>query len=103
MFGYPEVLVPAKDLVNNSTIRRIEGEAVEYFHILLDSHDLIFAEGTIAESLFLSEQSLGSLSDLACNEIAVLFPEISNLGCKHLTGTSRPVLKSFEARAMAAA
>ena len=76
---------------------------MEYFHLLLDSHNLIFAEGMPAESLFLSDQSLSALSDPACKEIGMLFPEISEYGVGHLASTIRPVLRDFEAKAMAAA
>jgi len=45
------VLVPAKLLVNGMTIAQVEAvERLEYFHIELDSHDVILAEGAPAES-----------------------------------------------------
>ncbi|HEX3863617.1 MAG TPA: Hint domain-containing protein [Stellaceae bacterium] len=44
-------LVPAQHLVNGTTITQTEMvEEVEYFHIELDTHDVIFAEGAAAES-----------------------------------------------------
>ncbi len=49
-------LMPAKDLVNGVTIVAAlpeDAAAVEYFHILLDSHDVILAEGVAAETLLL--------------------------------------------------
>lgn len=103
MFGSSEVLVPAKSLINDKTIRRVVGGSVEYFHLLLDSHNLIFAEEAPAESLYLSKQSLSTLSDPACQEINELFPEISTSGFAQLAATARPVLKNFEAQTLAAA
>jgi T5SS/PEP-CTERM-associated repeat protein len=45
------VLIEAKDLVNGASIvQAAEAEAVEYFHVELDSHDVIIAEGALAES-----------------------------------------------------
>ena len=45
------VLVPAEHLVNGATIAQAESvERVEYFHIELDTHDVVFAEGAPAES-----------------------------------------------------
>jgi len=45
------VLIEAKDLVNGvSVYQPREVETVEYFHLELASHDLIFAEGAAAET-----------------------------------------------------
>ncbi len=44
-------LVPAGLLVNGATIRQVESvERLEYFHIELDTHEVILAEGMPAES-----------------------------------------------------
>jgi hypothetical protein len=44
-------LVPARLLVNGMTIAQVDAvEQLEYFHIELDSHDVILAEGTPAET-----------------------------------------------------
>lgn len=48
----PEVLVAAVHLLNGTTILRAPCEEVEYFHILLDQHQIIFAEGAPSESFF---------------------------------------------------
>ena len=45
-----EVLVPASVLVNGATVVREDVESVTYWHIELDSHDLLLAEGLPAES-----------------------------------------------------
>ena len=46
-----EVLVPAECLVNGvSVLRCAKVATVQYFHIELDSHDVIFAEGAPAET-----------------------------------------------------
>jgi Hint domain-containing protein len=45
------VLVPAEHLVNGVTIEQAQDvDWLEYFHIELDSHDVIFAEGAPAET-----------------------------------------------------
>ncbi len=45
------VLIEAKDLVNGVSIVQAEQvETVEYFHIELDSHDVIVAEGALSET-----------------------------------------------------
>lgn len=45
-----EVLIPASVLVNGSTIVREEVDSVTYWHVELDSHDLLVAEGQPSES-----------------------------------------------------
>jgi hypothetical protein len=45
------VLIEAKDLVNGISIVQAERvEAVEYFHIELETHDVVLAEGALSES-----------------------------------------------------
>jgi hypothetical protein len=48
------VLIPAVDLLNNSTIIRCSTEElreIEYFHIKLERHSVIYAEGAACETL----------------------------------------------------
>ena len=45
-----EVLIPAGLLVNGSSIRQVEVDSVTYWHVELDSHDVILAENLPAES-----------------------------------------------------
>ncbi len=45
-----DVFIPAASLVNGTTILRGDAAAVEYIHIELDDHDVIFAEGASAET-----------------------------------------------------
>ena len=53
------ILVPAGDLVNGHSVAAVSGmAAVHYFHVELDSHDVLFAEGMPAET-FLDDDSAG--------------------------------------------
>ena len=48
------VLIPAVDLINGSTIVRVDAihlKEIEYFHIKLDRHSVIYAEGAACETL----------------------------------------------------
>jgi Hint domain len=48
------VLIPAVDLINGSTIARVDAEHlrdIEYFHVKLDRHSVIYAEGAACETL----------------------------------------------------
>ena len=45
-----EVLIPAGSLVNGTTITQVEVDEVTYWHVELDSHDILLAENLPAES-----------------------------------------------------
>jgi len=45
-----EVLIPACRLINGTTITQVDVESVTYWHVELDSHDILLAEGLPAES-----------------------------------------------------
>ena len=67
------VLIEAKDLVNGVSIVQAETvEQVEYFHIELDSHDVIIAEGALSES-FVDDDSRGMFHN--AHEYRALYPD----------------------------
>jgi hypothetical protein len=48
------VLIPAVDLINGSTISRVDAvhlREIEYFHVKLERHSVIYAEGAACETL----------------------------------------------------
>ncbi|KAF0674844.1 Hint domain-containing protein [Profundibacterium mesophilum] len=55
--GAAEILVKAKYLIDGDTITRTDGGFVDYFQILFDRHELIFAEGIAAESLMIDTRT----------------------------------------------
>jgi hypothetical protein len=67
------VLIEAKDLVNEVSIVQAERvDRVEYFHVELESHDVIMAEGALAES-FIDDDSRGMFHN--AHEYAALYPD----------------------------
>jgi autotransporter passenger strand-loop-strand repeat protein len=67
------VLIEAKDLINAVTIVQAEWiEPVEYFHIELDTHDVIIAEGALSES-FIDDDSRGMFHN--AHEYWSLYPD----------------------------
>lgn len=62
--GVPEALVPALHLVDGDTIRQVPCDAVEYFHFVLDSHQIVFAEGAETESFFLGGDMAEAIPEL---------------------------------------
>ena len=49
--GRSEVLVQVRQLVNGHSVVQSDGGFVEYFQLLFDQHEIIYAEGIAAESL----------------------------------------------------
>lgn len=100
LFGEQEVLVSAKALINDKDIQpEYNCISVEYFHILLDSHDTIFANGVASETLMPAEMANYALSPEARDEILLIFPEL--VGDLGLYGaTCKPALRAYEARTL---
>jgi hypothetical protein len=72
------VLIEAKDLVNGVSIVQAEQvQNVEYFHIELDSHDVIIAEGAPSES-FIDDDSRGMFHN--AHEYRTLYPQQAATG-----------------------
>ena len=66
------VLIPARCLVNGSTIMQQRGlKRVDYYHVELDSHDVLLAEGAPSES-FLDDDSRGMFHN--ADEFAAMYP-----------------------------
>lgn len=76
MFGAPEVLVAAKQLLAIDGIEQVEVEAVTYFHILFDRHEIVLSNGAETESLYTGAEAMKSLGEAARQEILTLFPEL---------------------------
>lgn len=97
LFDNSEVLVAARDLVNDHSIVRQAGGMVQYFHLLFDSHQIIFAEGLATESFFLGPQTTKSLDQEVVAEICSLFPEINPETGHGYSPSVRRSLRRFEA------
>lgn len=67
--GKSEVLVKARHLINDETIFQREGGFVDYFHLLFDEHEIIFAEGIAAESLMVTSHTLAALPPEMADEV----------------------------------
>lgn len=99
LFGEEAVFVPAGSLVNDSSIRQDPaGEGVEYFHLLLDGHHTVFAEGVECETLMPAEVAAEALSGEARDEICAVFPELA-ADLSSFGQLSYPAVKAAEARA----
>jgi hypothetical protein len=69
------LLIKASDLVNGASITHdqpVDDKTIEYFHVALDSHEAIMAEGTPVETLLLEPGVHENFSNSA--EFARLYP-----------------------------
>jgi hypothetical protein len=67
------MLVPAAALVNSVSIRQMQAvERVDYFHVELETHDVILAEGAASET-FVDDDSRGMFHNAA--EYRALYPQ----------------------------
>lgn len=81
MFGAPEVLAAAKQLLELDGVDIAEDvDSVEYFHILFDNHEVVTANGAESEALYLGPMALKAIGSVAAAEIMALFPELLEEG-----------------------
>ncbi len=79
MFGQDQILVPAKDLVGYCGVKMDDSTgSLRYYHILLDAHHIINANGIAAESLYLGSEGLNAMTPAARNELEMIFPQLAN-------------------------
>ena len=91
MFGPMDVLVAAKRLLVLPGIDVIINDApITYYHVLLDNHEVIFANGAPTESLLVGVQAMRAMSDDQREEIESLLPgafEAAN--CNHVVPSNK--------------
>ena len=72
-----EILVQAKHLVDDDRIYLREGGFIDYFSLVFDGHEIIYAEGIPAESLMVSEATVSRLPPDLAEKVKLRFPGLS--------------------------
>ncbi|WP_299686491.1 Hint domain-containing protein [uncultured Tateyamaria sp.] len=86
MTGQSEIMVPAKKLLGIPGVEHYLPDAgVTYVHILCRTHELVVANGTFVETMYLGDESLNMLSQKDRAEIAALHPGIADQMTLHPT------------------
>ncbi|RBI86624.1 hypothetical protein DRV85_04115 [Rhodosalinus halophilus] len=93
MLGADEVLVAAAHLVDGRGIRRVPGGTVRYVHLLLPRHDLLLAEGLVAESFYPGPEALAALAPADRAAVLAALPD----GPAAYGAPARPFLRRHEA------
>ena len=74
IFGAGEVLVAAKDLTRLRGVELVVPEGgITFYHILMQHHEILFAEAAPAESLYLGRNALEALEPAARAELCAIF------------------------------
>ncbi|MEP2717263.1 choice-of-anchor L domain-containing protein [Pseudophaeobacter sp.] len=99
LFGEDEVLVKAKDLVNDCSIRPDHSlEWIDYYHLLFDQHEILTSQGVLSESYHPGPQTSASFDAETQAELFALFPELSADQSKGYGAAARPALRHYEAK-----
>ncbi|GAW36607.1 hypothetical protein RA2_03680 [Roseovarius sp. A-2] len=96
LFGESEVLVAAEHLVNGRDITVAPCDEVTYIHIMLDRHEVIYADGIATESFYAGDAALSAVHPAAREELFATFPELRSAPGRHRE-TARPCLRRHEA------
>ena len=100
MTGHAQVLVPAVKLLSMPGVETATDMAeVTYVHLLFDRHEIIFANGVAAESLYLGAEARQSLGSDSWQEVLTLFPELADE--VQVPAPCRPILEGRPARSLA--
>lgn len=96
-FGVDEAFAPAKALIGRKGIRVDRSlEAVEYFHLMFDRHEVIFSEDLATESFLVGDTIRDGMDQAQLKEILEIFPELIERANTKFTQPARPILRRFE-------
>lgn len=102
LFGEDEVLVAARDLLNDRSVTRRCGGTVCYVHLMFDRHQVIYSEGLPTESFLPGPQTTSLFDQPVVDEICSIFPELDPTTGAGYSGAARRTLRRFEAQLLMA-
>ncbi|MEY8838812.1 Hint domain-containing protein [Cribrihabitans sp. XS_ASV171] len=97
LFGEAEVLVAARDLVNDHSVTRRPGGAVTYVHLMFDTHEVVWSAGLETESFLPGPQTTSLFEQPVLDEICRIFPELDPATGLGYGPAARRTLRSYEA------
>ena len=99
MFGEAEVFVPAIHMLDFEGAETVAMARVTYIHLMLDRHQVIYAEGVPTESFHLADQGLLALPEPVQDEMFAAYPHLRD-NIAAYGPTARLCLKAHESRAL---
>ncbi|MEM9967930.1 MAG: Hint domain-containing protein [Pseudomonadota bacterium] len=76
-FGMDEVLATAQSLISGDMVYRAPCDEVEYFHVMFEKHQIIYANGAATESFKPGHEGLSNMAADMQAEIFAIFPELA--------------------------
>lgn len=73
----PELLVQARDLVDDEKVLLRPGGFVDYYSLAFDRHEIVYAHGIPCESLMITEATVARLPESLAAELKARFPHLS--------------------------
>ncbi|MDP4893331.1 MAG: Hint domain-containing protein [Cypionkella sp.] len=101
LFNTPEVLVAAEDLINDVTIT-VDHQLTEvtYVHILLEQHNIVWANGLETESFHPSNTSMDTVDPLHLRSLKAILPQVEanphaygDYARRNLSGSEAAILR----------
>jgi hypothetical protein len=77
--GRAEILVKARHLVNGLSVTVMDGGFVDYFQLLFDSHQIVYAEGIAAETMLIDTRTKPVLPEELSAAMGDVIPGHSDL------------------------
>ncbi|MEO1562694.1 MAG: Hint domain-containing protein [Pseudomonadota bacterium] len=97
LFDQSELLVPVKHLRSSGKVTGLP--SVEYFHLMFDQHQVVYANGLPCESLYPGDLARDALSVECAEELFAIFPNLRSMP-ESYGPTSRKVLRAYETRVL---
>ncbi|WP_299149523.1 Hint domain-containing protein [uncultured Tateyamaria sp.] len=97
LFDTAQVFITAQDSVDGTNITRdTTAMAVEYHHIMLSRHAVIWANGMACESYFPGKVARASLDPIARARLVALYPELSDPNAPAPFARARRCVRGYE-------
>jgi hypothetical protein len=77
LFGEPEVLVPAKALIDDRFVRQTPRAQVTYHHLLFGRHEILDSHGLWSESYYPVAHKDAGWNDATQTELLAIFPQLA--------------------------
>lgn len=102
LFGENEVLVAARDLIDDRFITRDRSvSCVTYIHLLLDQHQVVFANNLETESFLPEDEAIAAVEQAQRDRLLSEMPDLS-MGASGYGAAARRILSKAEAAIMGA-